>query len=171
MYEELSFEPEPFEDFQVFDELRSESIPANRQQQITQERTQEISMHDQLSFEAEPLNIFRGRREEEVIPPVNTRTCIRPTTAAPFRYICSIQTPINPTTMRVGSGTLIGPRPSLQQVTTWTALSAALTQVAPGRNGPSGTPFGISMAALFVFAPGFVASSATDYGVIVLRNP
>ena len=62
MHEELSFEPEPFEDFQVFDELRSESIPANRQQQITQERTQEISMHDQLSFEAEPLNIFRGAR-------------------------------------------------------------------------------------------------------------
>ncbi len=40
MYEELSFEPEPFEDFQVFDELRSESISKNHQQQITQESTQ-----------------------------------------------------------------------------------------------------------------------------------
>ena len=149
MYEELSFEPEPFEDFQVFDELRSESIPANRQQQ----RTQEMSMHDQLSFEAEPLSMFRGRREEEVIPPVDTRTCIRPTTAAPFRYICSIQTPINPTTMRVGSGTLIGPRTVLTAGHNMDGVSAALTQVAPGRNGPSGTPFGISAAALFVFQP------------------
>jgi glutamyl endopeptidase len=171
MYEELSFEPEPFEDFQVFDELRSEWIPANRQKQITQERTQETTMHDQLSFEAEPLNIFRSRREEEVIPPVDTRTCIRATTAAPFRYICSIQTPINPTTMRVGSGTLIGPRTVLTAGHNMDGVSAALTQVAPGRIGPAATPFGISVAALFVFAPGFVASSATDYGVIVLRNP
>ncbi len=128
-------------------------------------------MHDQLGFEAEPLNMFRGRRDEEVIPPVDTRTCIRATTAAPFRYICSIQTPINPMTMRVGSGTLIGPRTVLTAGHNMDGVSAALTQVAPGRNGPSGTPFGISAAALFVFAPGFVASSATDYGVIVLRNP
>jgi V8-like Glu-specific endopeptidase len=140
----------------------------------TNHEMETIPMQNELNFETEPLRTlggFYGRRDEEVIGPVDTRTCVRTTRSAPFRYICSIQTPIDPTTMRVGSGTLIGPRTVLTAGHNMDGVSPALTQVAPGRNGSAGTPFGISASALFVFAPGFIVASATDYGVIVLKQP
>ena len=119
-----------------------------------------------------PYGDYRGYRpygDYEVIG-VDTRVCITNTTVAPHRYICSVD---------IGgaccSGTLIGPRTVLTagHCLTGCVSSGSLgsTQVAPGRNGGSVFPFGQTTVAGLQLAPGFVASTATDYGVLTLSSP
>lgn len=76
---------------------------------------------------------YRTYGDYEVIG-LDTRTCIRNTTVAPFRYICSID--LNGPCC---SGTLIGPRTVLTAGHCITPPSCSVvpgvTRVIPGRNG------------------------------------
>jgi V8-like Glu-specific endopeptidase len=131
-------------------------------------------MLDELDFM--PAALGRGQRrrpwrEEEVLPPEDTRRCVSATNSAPFRYICAIRTPVSVSATRVGSGTLIGPRTVLTAGHNLAGVVPALTTVTPAMNGTAAPPFGASISAAFVMAPGFVEATATDYAVVVLANP
>lgn len=137
-------------------------------------------MNNPLILEAEPFSFQpEGTPGElEVFPP-DTRACVTDTTVAPRRFICNLEYQGSPRC----SGTLIGPRTvltaghCLRDRATATFRNPAQMRVVPGRNAAAARPepFGASLAARFVPAPGFipVTSDTTpiDYGVIVLREP
>ena len=108
--------------------------------------------------------------EPEVIGP-DTRVRVTNTTVAPFRYICNFEYDF-PTAGRAAmcTGTLIGPSTVLTAGHCLSKLVPARMRVIPGRNG-SLEPLPATTAAAFQLAPGFAATTPTDYGVIHLRNP
>lgn len=109
--------------------------------------------------------------EPEIIGP-DTRTRVTNTTVAPYRYICNFELDLGaPAGKRaMCSGTLIGPSTVLTAGHCISKLKPANMRVIPGRNG-SLEPLPATVAAAFQVAPGFAESTATDYGVIQLRNP
>jgi V8-like Glu-specific endopeptidase len=115
-----------------------------------------------------PSRLVEEIRQYEVIPPIDTRTCVKDTTRFPFRFICNLSTQGS----GFCTGTLIGPR------TVLTAghcivdgVPASDIEVTPGRRGGAKPPFGSTMAAGTQPASGYVECSATDYGVVILRDP
>jgi glutamyl endopeptidase len=137
-------------------------------------------MNSLLTLEAAPFSFPTGSPpgELEVFPP-DTRACVRDTTAAPRRFICSLEYQGTPRC----TGTLIGPRTvltaghCLRDRPTATFRNAAQMRVIPGRNAAAARPepFRSSPVARLVPAPGFVpvTSDATpiDYGVLILSQP
>lgn len=121
-----------------------------------------------------------GGVQREILPkssPVDTRRCVRNTTVAPFRYICSLEV----SGSNCCTGTLIGPRTVLTaghclvSQCMQPGLPASALRVVPARNGgPARTgsePFGSTRAVHIQVAPSFAPTTATDYGVAVLRDP
>lgn len=104
--------------------------------------------------------------EPEVIPPVDSRTCVRSTTVAPYRYVCSLDHNGKPHC----TGTLIGPRTVLTAGHCLDDFPANEMRAVPGRRG-SREPFRHARAAAYQPAPGFVSTTATDYGAVILRDP
>ncbi len=113
--------------------------------------------------------------ETEVLGGVDTRRCVRNTTAFPFRYICNLE---------VGggaccTGTLIGPRTVLTaghclvNQCMQPGLAPSALRVIPGRNDGASVrePFGSTPAAAIQLARNFAPITATDYGVAILRDP
>ncbi len=125
-------------------------------------------MTSRLELETARFDDFTELADEyEVIGPIDSRRCVRRTTVAPFRYICSLDEDGEP----LCSGTLIGPRTVLTAGHCLEDISAGSLRVIPGRKGRRGAPFGVSRAAALQPAPGYVEVTATDYGVVILRDP
>jgi V8-like Glu-specific endopeptidase len=125
-------------------------------------------MTDRLTFEAEPFEGifgFEDTTEQEVIGP-DTRQCVRNTTVAPFRYICSIDVDNEP----YCSGTLIGPATVLTAGHCLDGVAPADMRVIPGRQGVS-EPFGYARASAFHIPKDYVEATETDYGIINLESP
>jgi glutamyl endopeptidase len=101
----------------------------------------------------------------EIIGP-DTRVQVTNTTAAPFRYICNLETGGSP----FCTGTLIGPRTILTAGHCISGFTASRIRVIPGRNGTL-EPLPATQGVTAQLAPGFRPATATDYGVIHLRDP
>jgi V8-like Glu-specific endopeptidase len=125
-------------------------------------------MKNPFMFEAEPLEgifEFEDTTEQEVIGP-DTRQCVRNTTIAPFRYICSLDVDSEP----YCSGTLIGPATVLTAGHCLDGVTPADMRVIPGRQGVS-EPFGYARASVFHIPKDYVEATETDYGIINLESP
>ncbi|MBA4148976.1 MAG: trypsin-like serine protease [Verrucomicrobia bacterium] len=123
-------------------------------------------MKDLFTFEVEPFPILgRDRMQPEIIG-ADTRVCVTDTKAAPFRYICSLETD---SLGAMCSGTLIGPRTVLTAGHCPEGETASKMQVFSARNGL--THSAVSRCADFVFAPKYSSATPTDYAVLILKDP
>jgi V8-like Glu-specific endopeptidase len=101
----------------------------------------------------------------------DTRVRAPNTTIAPFRYICNLEVDIpGRGGTAVCSGTLIGPTTVLTAGHCVPSAPPSRMRVIPGRNG-SLEPLPATRALSFSKARGWVAGTATDYGVVQLRDP
>ncbi len=135
----------------------------------------EYELENELELEEE-LQDFAGEfqgaheAEPEIIGP-DTRVKVTNTLPAPFRYVCNLEFDfpgLGPRAMC--SGTLIGPTTVLTAGHCLSGFNPLRMRVIPGRNG-SLEPLPATRAASFQLTTGFVPSTATDYGVIQLRDP
>jgi len=131
-------------------------------------------MRNQLDIQPEAFE-FPTSRETEVLGPVDTRRCVTNTAALPFRFICNLE---------VGgssccTGTLIGPRTVLTaghclvNQCLQPGLAPSAMRVIPARNDAAspGEPFGSTQVTAVQLAQSFRPTTATDYGVAILREP
>jgi V8-like Glu-specific endopeptidase len=101
----------------------------------------------------------------------DTRVRVTDTTAAPFRYICNFEYEIaGGRRLPCCTGTLIGPRTVLTAGHCIDGVTPARLRIVPGRNRAS-EPLGATRAASFILAPGFAATTATDFGIVRLADP
>lgn len=118
------------------------------------------------------LHEFELEQEYEAFLPeyeiigLDQRVRVTNTLATPFRYICNLE--LNGQAMC--TGTLIGPNTVLTAGHCLEGVNPAQLRVIPARNGLS-EPLPASGAAAIRLAPGFAATTRTDFGVIYLRNP
>jgi glutamyl endopeptidase len=107
-----------------------------------------------------------GRAGEHLVQGVDQRVRVRNTTAAPYRYICNIVQD----GWAMCSGTLIGPHTVLTAGHCIEGARAGRMAVVPGRAGRS-EPLGRARVAGFRPYPGYAGATATDLGLIYLREP
>lgn len=93
-------------------------------------------------------------------------------TAAPFRYICSIEYEFGGKTGTKARGTafLVGPSTAVTAGHIVDRLRPEKMRLIPGRVG-SREPFGSSRAVSFHLAPNYRSGTSTDYAVIRLAHP
>lgn len=152
-------------------ELESEALGLMPEQEnLVQEYETDQEYEVSQEFEAEGEFQQVQEAEPEIIGR-DTRVRVTKTTAAPFRYICNFELDIPASGKRaMCSGTLIGPSTVLTAGHCLSGFSPSRMRIIPGRNGPL-EPLPATVAAAFQLAPGFAPTTATDYGVIQLRNP
>ena len=139
----------------------------------------EAELMNELEFETEEELEYELEREweveleqeleSEVIGP-DSRIRVRNTTVAPFRYICNLEYDFpNIGRWPMCSGTLIGPRTVLTAGHCISGLVPSRMRIIPGRNGTL-EPLPATQATRFIRASGFAGGTATDYGIIHLRD-
>ncbi len=166
---QYELESEPLE-MMPEQESMAQEYEASQEYEVAQEYEASKEYEVSHEYEAEGELQLVQEAEPEIIGP-DTRVRVTNTTVAPFRYICNFELDIPTSGKRaMCSGTLIGPSTVLTAGHCLSGFTPSRMRVIPGRNG-SLEPLPATVAAAFQLAPGFAPSTATDYGVIQLRNP
>jgi glutamyl endopeptidase len=114
---------------------------------------------------------FEEALESEVIGP-DTRSLVRNTADAPFRYICNLEYDLPGVGRRsMCSGFLIGPRTVLTAGHCLANFDMTRMRVIPGRNGTLEPLPATRVNGRAILAPGYRKVSSADYGIIHLADP